>query len=94
MGRLLTGVFNILLSTALKRMFSGAGLTLDVATGIYKIVEKLVNDAIINLDDSPAFFLNLLGLSGLDVALSLIVGAMLSRATIMQAQIFLAKTGA
>lgn len=72
-------------------MFSGAGLTLAVATGIYKIVEKLVNDAIANLDDSPAFFLNLLGLSGLDVALSLIVGAMLARATIMQAQIFLAK---
>lgn len=74
-------------------MFSGAGLTLAVATGIYQITEKLVNDAIAHLDASPAFFLNLLGLSGLDVALSLIVGAILARATIMQAQLFLAKTG-
>lgn len=87
-------IFSYLLENTVKRLFSGAGITLAVATGIYQIAQKLINDGIQTLNTAPALMLNLVGLSGLDVALSLVIGALLARATIMQAQIFLAKTGA
>lgn len=93
MPSLLIKVFGYLLESTIKRLFSGAGITLAVATGIYQIAQNLINDGISTLNTAPALMLNLVGLSGLDVALSLIIGALLARATIMQAQLFLAKSG-
>ncbi len=91
MGDFLLGIGYRLLESSVKRMLSGAGLTLVMATGIYKTVDNMINDVIQNLSSAPALLLNFLGISGVDVALSLIVGALLARATIMQAQIFLTK---
>ncbi len=91
MGEFLLGIGFRLLEGSIKRMLSGAGLSLVIATGIYKTVDSMINDVIHNLSTAPQLLLNFLGISGVDVALSMIVGALLARATIMQSQVFITK---
>ncbi len=91
MGDFLLGLGYRLLDSSIKRMLSGAGLSLAMATAIYKTVNSMVNEVIQNLSSAPALLLNFLGASGVDVALSLVVGALLGRATIEQARVFLTK---
>ncbi len=91
MLNLLLSFFNKLFETAVNRLLTGAGLTLASGAGLYTMITNLVDDVIANLSTAPQLFLNFMGLSGFDVALSLILGACIARVTITQASLFLTR---
>ena len=75
---------NYWLSTALGRLLAGAGLTLAVATGIITLFES-------NFNGIPSTVASFVNIAGVDVALSLIVSALIARQGLMSAKVFIAK---
>ena len=91
MGDLLLLTLNQWLSTALGRLLVGAGLTLAVASGIVALFDTMLDSVIANFDNLPATVAALVNISGVDVALSLIVSALISRQGLMAIKVFVAK---
>lgn len=91
LGNLILQTGNYLLSNAVNRMLTGAGLTLATASVSTVVINGLINDLQQNLQGLSALGLAIIDLSGTDVAISLIVSAIMSRIAIQNAQIFLAK---
>lgn len=91
MGDLLLLTLNQWLSTALGRLLVGAGLTLAVASGIVALFDSMLESVIANFDNVPATVAALVNISGVDVALSLIVSALISRQGLMAIKVFVAK---
>lgn len=79
------------LSTALGRLLAGAGLTLAVASGIVALFDSMLDSVIANFDNVPATVAALVNISGVDIALSLIVSALISRQGLMVIRVFVAK---
>jgi hypothetical protein len=91
MADLLLLTLNQWLSTALGRLLVGAGLTLAVASGIVALFDSMLESVIANFDNVPATVAALVNISGVDVALSLIVSALISRQGLMAIKVFVAK---
>ena len=91
MADLLLLTLNRWLSTALGRLLVGAGLTLSVASGIVALFDSMLESVIANFDNVPATVAALVNISGVDVALSLIVSALISRQGLMAIKVFVAK---
>jgi hypothetical protein len=91
MADLLLLTLNKWLSTALGRLLVGAGLTLAVASGIVALFDSMLESVIANFDNVPATVAALVNISGVDVALSLIVSALISRQGLMAIKVFVAK---
>ena len=82
MGKLLFVVGQVLLGSALKRLLIGAGLGLASSQIIISIVRNFINDGISGISSGGGVVMSFLGLSGCDVALSVLIGAVIARATI------------
>ena len=91
MADLLLLTLNKWLSTALGRLLVGAGLTLAVASGIVALFDSMLESVIANFDNVPATVAALVNISGVDVALSLIVSALISRQGLMAIKVFVVK---
>lgn len=91
MADLLLLTLNQWLSTALGRLLAGAGLTLAVASGIVALFDSMLESVIANFDNVPATVAALVNISGVDVALSLIVSALISRQGLIAIKVFVAK---
>lgn len=91
MADLLLLTLNQWLSTALGRLLAGAGLTLAVASGIVALFDSMLDSVIANFDNVPATVAALVNISGVDIALSLIVSALISRQGLMAIRVFVAK---
>lgn len=91
MSDLLLLTLNNWLSTALGRLLVGAGLTLAVASGIVALFDAMLDTVITNFDNVPATVASFINIAGVDVALSLIVSALISRQGLMAIKVFVAK---
>ena len=79
------------LSTALGRLLAGAGLTLAVATGIITLFDSMLDKVISNFSGIPSTVASFVNIAGVDVALSLIVSALIARQGLMSVKVFTAK---
>lgn len=91
MSDLLLLTLNQWLSTALGRLLTGAGLTLAVASGIVALFDTMLNSVIANFGAIPATVASFVNISGVDVALSLIVSALIARQGLLSVRVFVAK---
>ncbi|AXH73847.1 MAG: DUF2523 domain-containing protein [Inoviridae sp.] len=91
MSDLLLLTLNQWLSTALGRLLVGAGLTLAVASGVVALFDSMLNTVITNFGNVPATVAALVNIAGVDVALSLIVSALISRQGLLAIKVFIAK---
>lgn len=91
MADLLLLTLNQWLSTALGRLLAGAGLTLAVASGIVALFDSMLDTVISNFDNVPATVAALVNISGVDIALSLIISALISRQGLLAIRVFIAK---
>lgn len=91
MGKIIFTIGTYLLGSALKRILVGAGLGLVSSQVILSITNTYIGKAITNLNFSAGPALQFLGLSGADVALSVLIGALIARATLEASKIGLKK---
>lgn len=89
LASLIYKVSESLLSVSIKKMLLGAGLGLGTYTGISKLLDKMISDANAMLASGDGTVLSLLGLTGIDIALSIILSACVVRATITSSSLFL-----
>lgn len=64
-----------LLNVSIKKALGGAGLGLASYEGLSKLMDKLISDSISSINSGDAVVLNMLGLAGVDTALSIIISA-------------------
>lgn len=89
MGELMLQTGNYLLSGAIRTMLTGAGLTLATASISTVILKKLIDDLREEISGMPDLALALIDLAGIDVAISLMLSAVLTRNAITSAKVFL-----
>ena len=70
----------------------GAGLGLASYAGLSTMLDSMINDAVAQMQGGSAIALAFLGMSGMDTALSMVMSAVLVRATIFGASLSLVKT--
>ena len=87
LGDLLYSVGNSLLNGALKRILTGAGLGLVTYASLSTLLEKLILDANTKLQEGDGEILSIIGLSGADTALSMVLSACIIRVTIYSTQV-------
>lgn len=88
-ANLIYTVGNKLLEIGIKRALAGAGLGLATYAGVSEMLDKLIANANAQLSAGDGKILSMLGLTGIDVALSMILSACVIRATITATPIFL-----
>lgn len=81
-----------MLEIGIKRALAGAGLGLATYAGVSDLLDKMIADANSMLSAGDGKILSMLGLTGIDVALSMILSACVIRATITATPIFLTKS--
>lgn len=81
-GSFLAGIGSHFTSVFISRALIGAGLTVASYMTITTVVRGLLDDAIALIETGDSMALAFLGLSGLDVGLSLIMSGLIVRATI------------
>lgn len=91
MGELILQTGNFLLAGAIRRMLTGAGLTLATASVTNTILNSLIDDLKEEMGKMPELALALIDLSGVDVAMSLMLSAVLTRNAISSAQLYLVR---
>lgn len=91
LAQLIYKVGEYLLAVSVKRMLAGAGLGLATYAGITTLLDKLIADANAKLASGDGQILSLIGLTGIDVAISLILSACVVRATISSSSVFVVK---
>lgn len=90
-ANLLYRVGESLLSVGVKKALAGAGLGLGTYAGISSLLDKMIADANAMLSAGDGKILSMIGLTGIDTALSIILSACVIRATINSSSLFLAK---
>lgn len=91
MKSLLFGLTSWLLSNFARKVLLGAGVTLISGAVINIVLTTYINKAISASSQIDGTYLGLLSISGLDHAISIIVGALIARATLMAANISFTK---
>ncbi len=89
MGEMFYAIFTRLTSEFVKRALLGAGLGLTSYTGMTKVMEKMIQDAQAEISSGDAFALGMVGLTGIDVAISIILSACVMRMTMTSASLSL-----
>lgn len=92
MKALLFGLTSWLLSNFAKKVLLGAGVTLITGAVINAILTAYINKALNATGQIDQTYLGLLSISGLDHAISIIIGALIARATLLAANISLTKS--
>jgi hypothetical protein len=90
MGKLLYLVGTFLLSGAIRQMLVGAGIGLVTSQFILTITNQYISKSF-NSFSGVGVAMGMMGLSGLDVALSIIIGAVVARATINSLKVSFSK---
>lgn len=92
MGKLALLVMTFFSGSFIKQALLGAGLGLVTSTVILTMVNKYISTAITNMS-AVGSIAGLMGLAGLDVAMSILIGAIVCRATISTLSTSIGKTG-
>lgn len=87
MKAILFGLTSWLLSNFAKQVLLGAGLTLVSGAVINIVLTTYINKAIAASSQIDSTYLGLLSISGLDHAISIIIGALIARATLLAANL-------
>ncbi|WP_312967895.1 DUF2523 family protein [Acinetobacter gerneri] len=91
MYKLLSQLLEWLLKGSVKRALTGAGLGLASSASILIAVKAYINNFIAQSNSMGADVLALLSLSGVDIALSAIIGAIVFRLTVNSAKLSLVR---
>lgn len=94
MGKLLFLVGSYLLKGSVKTALAGAGLGLASAVVMKTVLERYINQALQQMQGFDAVVASFLHLSGFDVALSVVIGALIARVTMNSMKLSLVKKGA
>ena len=92
MGNFFYNIGQSLLSIGIKKALMGAGLGLASYAGLSAMLDSIITKATLEMQGGSAIALSFLGMSGMDTALSMIMSAVLVRATIFGASLSLVKT--
>ena len=92
MGNFLFNIGQSLLSIGIKKALMGAGLGLASYAGLSAMLDNMIMSAVVQMQGGSAVALAFLGMSGMDTALSMVMSAVLVRATIFGASLSLVKT--
>lgn len=92
MGNFLFNIGQSLLSIGIKKALMGAGLGLASYAGLSAMLDSMITKAVTQMQGGSAVALAFLGISGMDTALSMVMSAVLVRATIFGASLSLVKT--
>ena len=87
MKAILFGLTSWLLSNFAKKVLIGAGVTLVSGAVINIVLTTYINKAIAASSQIDSTYLGLLSISGLDHAISIIIGALIARATLLAANL-------
>lgn len=87
MKAILFGLTSWLLSNLAKKLLVGAGVTIVSGAVINIILTTYINKAISASNQIDPTYLGLLSISGLDHAISIIIGALIARATLLAANL-------
>lgn len=91
MGKLLFSIGSWLLSNFAKKVLLGAGVAILSSAVINTILSSFINKAINASTNVDPTYLGLLSISGLDQAISIVIGALVARATIVASSVSLKK---
>ena len=87
MKAILFGLRSWLLSNFAMKVLVGAGVTIVSGAVINIILTTYINKAISASNQIDSTYLGLLSISGLDHAISIIIGALIARATLLAANL-------
>jgi len=87
MKAILFGLTSWLLSNFAKKVLIGAGVTIVSGAVINIVLTTYINKAIAASSQIDSTYLGLLSISGLDHAISIIIGALIARATLLAANL-------
>lgn len=87
MKAILFGLTSWLLSNFAKKVLLGAGVTIVSGAVINIVLTTYINKAISASSQIDSTYLGLLSISGLDHAISIIIGALIARATLLAANL-------
>ena len=87
MKAILFGLTSWLLSNFAKKVLIGAGVTIVSGAVINIVLTTYINKAIAASSQINSTYLGLLSISGLDHAISIIIGALIARATLLAANL-------
>ena len=79
--RFIYWIIGFVLGSALKRILVGAGLAIVSSQIILSIINVYINKAPSGMSTGASSAMAFLGLSGADVAISILIGALIARAT-------------
>lgn len=91
MGKVLYTIGVYLLGSAFKRILLGSGLALVSSQVILTLIQTYISYALSNTSFGTSSVLSFLGISGSDVAISVLIGAITARATIEASKLGLKK---
>lgn len=91
MGELLFKVGDYLLSSSIKRALTSAGIGLFTYKGLDILVERLMSQAMQELQGLSQISIAFMGMAGIDTCLSITFSAILARVAIIQSRLFLDK---
>lgn len=80
-----------LLSVSIKKALTGAGLGLATYAGVTSMLDKLIADANAQLATGDGYVLSIIGLGGIDTAISIVLSACVIRMTITSTSVFITK---
>ena len=92
MKAILFSLTSWLLSNFAKKVLIGAGVTIVSGAVINIVLTTYINKAIAASSQIDSTYLGLLSLSGLDHAISIIIGALIARATLLAANLSFKKS--
>jgi hypothetical protein len=91
MGKLIYIALSFFASNLIKQALLGAGLGILSGAFVLTLVNQYINEAVTSMSSIGSVG-GLMGLAGLDVALSIVIGAVVCRATISSLSIRLTKS--
>lgn len=92
MGNFFYNIGQSLLSVGIKKALMGAGLGVASYTGMSTMLDSMISQSVSQMQGGSDIALAVLGMSGMDTALSMVLSAVLVRATIFGASLSLFKT--
>lgn len=92
MGELLYNIGQLLTAGFIKRALAGAGLGLTTYLVISTLLNKLISRAVTQFNSMDDAVFALLGIANVDVALSIVLSALMVRTAIVSAQVHLVQS--
>lgn len=87
MGNFFYSIGQSLLSIGIKKALTGAGLGVASYAGLSTILDNMITNSVNQMQGADSVALAVLGMSGMDTALSMVISAVLVRATIFGASL-------